>query len=204
MKFSDKLDLHWYELCTGILSNASTYPWQPQASEAEDFFSLVEGDFACEEVWSEEELQKNTEYFFNSLEECWPKNRGCQLLQILHEEFSELLPLKYLEQISQQIDLIKSRNRVLTSELLVECARSLLPDWLETDLQIFARPYVNAMRQNSPNSSVSAEFLRQTSKNKSWQDFSEIEKARSIIEIIHYALRAEVRSQKSEVRSQSS
>ena len=189
MKFSDKLDLHWYELCVGIWENPSAYPWQPQASEAEDFFSLVEGDFACEEVWNEQELQGHTQDFLNLLEECWPTNRGCQLREILKEQFSHLLPLKELEQISRQIDLIKSRNRVLTSELLVECARSLLPDWLEADLEIFARPYVNAMRQNSPNSSVSAEFLVQTSKRKSWQDFSEIEKARSIIEIIHYAMR---------------
>lgn len=131
----EKLCLIRYDLCVGIL-DSPTYPWQPQATEAETFFSFVEEEFACSQAWNEQELQENSVYFFDLLEDCWPRNRAARLLQNLKEKFSSLLPLKELEQIVCQIDSSESDNRGLNSEILVECARSLLPDWLEADLEI--------------------------------------------------------------------
>ena len=182
--WEDDLNQCRMQLTDAILSECSPYPWEPSAPEAEAFFIAQEEEFSCTEAWDEKELEQNAANFLTTLGECWQATEKPSLLKALQQKFGELVPSDYLEQIALQAQATLA-TELSALDRLIECVQPLLPGWAEADLQVFARPLVYAMRDNS---TAQSESLFKLAQQKQWQNLSEVEKARLSIAIAHYAL----------------
>ena len=166
-------------------SEHSLYPWEYYRPEAETFFDQRAAKYSCVKDINQEELEEETATFFAAMEDCWSEKEKKSSLQALQKKFGELVPSDWLDKIALQVE------ATMVSELshakrLIECVGPLFPDWEESDLLVFTRPLVSAMRNNSDVSS--SESLLQSLQPKAWADYSSIEKARLSIAIAHYAI----------------
>lgn len=182
--WENNLDRCRLELTEALLSAPLLYPWEPSAPEAEAFFVAQEEEFSCTEAWDGEELDENAANFFNLLGECWQTTEKPSLLKALQQKYGELVPSDWLEKIASRAQATLN-TKLPALDVLVECVRPLLPGWAEADLEVFARPLVYAMRDNS---AAPGQSLLESAQQKQWENLSEVEKARLSIAIAHYAL----------------
>lgn len=124
--------------------------------------------------------------FFETLERSWHEADAAikvetQLLQALGERLPQSLLARLLTSAQQVIHTGQS-----LAEQLVQCVDGLIPQLDEDDLQVMARPYAMAMRdQGTPQS---LETLRTSVRAAQWTELSPIERARLSLGISHYIL----------------
>ncbi|WP_017721314.1 hypothetical protein [Kamptonema formosum] len=181
------------ELLETLLLADQAYPWNPAEPQSEAFFAALEQEFALED-WPGNELAAQAQAFYTQLEGLWPAaapageslaGRAIASLQAsLRRQFAARLPEEWLDEIAHSAAQLLPANLSL-GEKLVRCARALLPQWAEEDLQVLARPLAYAMRGNEAAAIESAVAgVRQVPP----AELSEIEQARLILAVARYAL----------------
>lgn len=186
-EFSEAISQTQAELLDLLLSSDedSQYPWHPSDPEAEEFFAQLENEFNLEE-WSEAEISEKSEKLFARINECWqPEKSALETLKTsLYNRFANI-PQAMLEAIATKAQQVVS-SQLSMADQLVQCVNSLLPDWSEDDLQVFARPLAYAMRGSSAQEATSGTVLDATPVD--WDQLSDVEKARITLAIANYAL----------------
>ena len=172
------------ELLEALLEETVTYPWNPSAIEAENYFMELEHNFSLEEFSDSEEIAGKAENFFSHLDQCWSSQTKFRVKESLLTKFGKIAPVSWLEMIADQAEQIVEAKLSPLNQL-VECIKPLLSNWAEEDLQVFARPLVYAMRGSRE---VATENALSLEKQLTWDDLSEIEQVRFSMEIANYAL----------------
>lgn len=185
------------ELLETLLLPDQAYPWNPAEPESEAYFAALEQEFALED-WPADELAAQAQAFYTQLDGLWPAaapaaapaeeslaGRAIASLQAsLRRQFAARLPQEWLDAIALSAAQLLPANLSL-GEKLVRCARALLPQWAEEDLQVLARPLAYAMRGNEAAAIESAlAGVRQVPP----AELTDIEQARLILAVARYAL----------------
>ncbi|MBW4494987.1 MAG: hypothetical protein KME26_18270 [Oscillatoria princeps RMCB-10] len=181
------------ELLETLLLADQAYPWNPAEPESEAFFAALEEEFALED-WPADELAAQAQAFYTQLEGLWPAaapaeeslaGRAIASLQAsLRRQFAARLPEEWLDAIALSAAQLLPASLSL-GEKLVRCARALLPQWAEEDLQVLARPLAYAMRGNE---AAAIESALAGVRHLPPAELSEIEQARLILAVARYAL----------------
>ena len=103
------------------------------------------------------------------------------LVAVLSRKFVTV-PQEMLSAIALRASQLAKTSVEQASDLadqLIACTQSLLPQWAEDDLRVFARPLVYAMRGDLPKTDV---------QGKDWASMSEIEQAKLTLTIAKYAM----------------
>lgn len=183
--FNDSPKQEELDLLQVVLETDASYPWNPAQPESEAYFTQLEHRFALAEL-PLEEIEVRSQKLFAQLDRLWEDTDQSvvtqsspfkKLLPLLSDKFSARVPMAWLNAIAQQATKLKSTNLSLERQL-VHCVQELLPNWLEEDLQVFARPYAWAMRSSEPPALRSVD----------WTELSEIEQVRLSFAIAHFAL----------------
>ncbi|MBD2664239.1 hypothetical protein B6N60_01220 [Richelia sinica FACHB-800] len=178
---------------TLLTSDTQAYPWNPSAPESEAYFHQLEEEFACEDLF-DAELTTGSANFYHQLDHLWCQfsapemDRETQtvenkLLAALHHHFTNLMPANLLNTIAQKATELVSLTDA-TSDKLVQCVQSLLPNWENDDLLVLARPYAYAMRSSEKQNLTS---IINNCGEREWHELSEIEQAKISLAIAHYA-----------------
>jgi len=169
-----------------IDSDDEIYPWDTTTLAAEAYFSEVEQSKA--DNWLEQELIAAAPNFLSQLDKQWQvttlsAQSSAQNLQAkLYEQFLGRVPQNWLEAISRQANHVIHTQKTLGAQL-VQCVRELVPNCLEEDLLVLARPYAYAMRSELINSPMQLEITAEQ-----WVDLSEIQQAKLSLAIARYAI----------------
>ena len=163
------------------------YPWNPAEPEAEAYFAERERGF-CLSDWQEEEaIHSASQALLYQLQECWaprvsPTTDSLKLS--LSDQFGALIPQAWLEAIANKARQIVQSNISLADQLVL-CVESLLPNWTEEDLLVFARPLAYAMRGASDSA---VEKTSVTEPSVEWTQLSPVAQARLSLAAAHSAL----------------
>lgn len=172
------------ELLAALLAENSVYPWDSSTSEAEAYFMEAEQEFGAD--WREEEMSARSHHFLSQLDQLWlaatPTTVHSSLLANLRAQFSAHIPQNWLDAIAHQARQALETQKSLSSQL-VQCVQELLPNCLEADLQVLARPYAYAMRGSSNESQLLGNMTPEK-----WATLSEIQQAKVSMAIARYAL----------------
>lgn len=187
---NDTLDLELLE--TLLTSEDIVYPWNPADLASDAYFDDLEQQFNWQD-FSEIELMESANKFYDNLDEIWGQtvvetentrnNTVNYLQQALLNSFS-MIPDILLAKIVQTATQVL-RGEKSTSEKLVECVQTLLPNWDRDDLLVLARPFAYSMRSSEPDKLTS---LIRDLENRDWCSLSEIEQAKISLAIANYAL----------------
>ena len=156
-------------------------------ADSQDWFAEL-SSHSLLDCWSEAELDERSTAFFGGMDQLWAPD----LVAVLSRKFvtvpQEMLSFIALrasqlaktsvEQIEQASDLAGGLARDLADQLIA-CTQSILPQWAEEDLRVFARPLVYAMRGDSPKTDM---------QEKDWASMSDIEQAKLTLAIAKYAM----------------
>ncbi|HAC63708.1 MAG TPA: hypothetical protein DCF68_09260 [Cyanothece sp. UBA12306] len=153
------------ELLELLLDEEEVYPWDPTSLEAEAYFSEIEAEFSLIDALDEAEMTNQADLLFSNIGRCWSSVNHPKIPRFLLHEFAQLVPLKWLETITTQAELLATKNLSRVTQL-VECVKPLWTNWMADDLEVFARPLTYAM---------GGEY---NIKPKFWQELSEIEQIR--------------------------
>lgn len=158
------------------------YPWDTTTLAAEAYFTEAEQQLASNN-WLEQEIIAKAPNFLSQLDGLWLANKPVQDLQAkLSAQFAAHVPQKWLEAISRQASQVINSQKSLGAQL-VQCVQELLPNCLEEDLLVLARPYAYAMRSNLSNATVPLDVTPEQ-----WATLSEIGQAKLSLAIARYAL----------------
>ena len=131
--------------------------------------------------FSETELDERSTAFFGGMDQLWAPD----LVAVLSRKFMTV-PQEMLSAIALRASQLAKTSVEQASDLagdladqLIACTQSLLPQWAEDDLRVFARPLVCAMRGDLPKTDV---------QGKDWASMSEIEQAKLTLTIAKYAM----------------
>ncbi|WP_009631726.1 hypothetical protein [Synechocystis sp. PCC 7509] len=165
-----------------IESGDEIYPWDTTTLAAEAYFSEAEQQLAISNEL-EQELIAKAPNFLSQLDGLWLANTPKQDLQTkLSAQFAAHVPQKWLEAISRQASQVINNQKSLGAQL-VQCVKELVPNCLEEDLLVLARPYAYAMRSNPSNGTMPLEITPEQ-----WANLSEIQQAKFSLAIARYAL----------------
>ena len=167
-----------------VLGSQTVYPWNPAMPESEAYFLENEQHSTILEWSSQEEIDTRAEAFFSQLHSHWSSVGSDALLVSLLEKFGNLVPKSWLEEISQQAQEVIAANISHTNKL-VQTVKPLLSDWMEADLEVFARPFAYATR-GSVNTELDLGLVNENSPD--WQSLSSVKQARYTVMIANYAL----------------
>jgi len=171
------------ELLAALLAENSVYPWDSSTSEAEAYFMEAE-QFGAD--WQEEEMSARSHQFLSQLDQLWlaatPVSPIDSLQANLRAQFAAHIPQHWLDAIAHQARQALETQKSLSSQL-VQCVQELLPNCLEADLQVLARPYAYAMRSSSNESQLLGNMTPEK-----WATLSEIQQAKVSLAIARYAL----------------
>lgn len=162
------------------------YPWDTTTLAAEAYFKEAEQQLNSD-PWLEQELIATTPGFLSQLDQLWqakaPGLQPAQSLQAkLSAQFALYVPQEWLATISRQASQLIDSQKSLGAQL-VQCVQELVPNCLEEDLLVLARPYANAMRSNLDSATVQLNITPQQ-----WTTLSEIQQAKIGLAIALYAL----------------
>ncbi len=164
-----------------IAPGEEIYPWDTTTLAAEAYFA--EAEQLAADNWLEEEIIAKAPNFLSQLDRQWSANTPKQDLQSkLSAQFAECVPQEWLAAISRQATQVIDNQKSLGTQL-VQCVRELVPNCLEEDLLVLARPYAYAMRGNPFNPTIPSDITP-----KQWANLSEIQQARFGLAIARYAL----------------
>jgi hypothetical protein len=181
-----------WSICQGELLEAllqpeeDFYPWNPAEPETEAYFAELERDFLLAHC-PEEEIACASQAFFNQLHQYWPSplpSATDRLKASLSQRFADLVPQAWLEEIAHKAQQVFPSNLSLADQLVL-CVKPLLPNWLEEDLLVFARPLAYAMRGSSKPSGPGTPGLVGPVE---WTELSQMERVRLSLSVAHSAL----------------
>lgn len=171
------------ELLEALLAENSLYPWDSSTPEAEAYFMEAE-QFGAD--WQEEEMSARSHQFLSQLDQLWlaatPATADSSLQANLRAQFAAHIPQHWLDAIAHQARQALETQKSLSNQL-VQCVQELLPNCLEADLQVLARPYAYAMRSSSNESQLLGNMTPER-----WATLSEIAQAKVSLAIARYAL----------------
>ena len=131
--------------------------------------------------FSEAELDERSTAFFGGMDQLWAPD----LVAVLSRKFVTV-PQERLSAIALRASQLAKTSVEQASDLagdladqLIACTQSILPQWAEDDLRVFARPLVYAMRGDLSKTDV---------QGKDWASMSEIEQAKLTLTIAKYAM----------------
>lgn len=162
------------ELLDALLQSEDLYPWNPAEVEAEAYFREQEQELTDLGWLEDSEIICRADAFFTRLHQCWEPT--IDLKAALCQQFAHRAPQAWIEAIALQAQNVVSTQLSLADQL-VDCVKSLLSNWAEDDLYLFARPYANVMR-DTPQEMRLAE----------WTELSAVEQARLSMAIARYAI----------------
>ena len=180
----------WQVEAIEVPTATASYPLNP--ADSQDWLADL-SSHSLLDCLSEAELDERSTAFFGVMDQLWAPD----LVAVLSQKFVTV-PQNLLSAIAlkasqlaktsiQATDLAGGLARDLARDLadqLIACTQSILPQWAEDDLRVFARPLVYAMRGDSPKTDVPG---------KDWESMSEIEQAKLTLTIAKYAM-AQVQS----------
>lgn len=160
------------------------YPWDTtMATEA--YFIEAEQQLASDNLL-EQEIIALAPDFLNRLDGLWQANTPAQssldLQAKLSAQFAGQVPQDWLDAIARQASRVINSQKSLGAQL-VQCVQELVPNCLEEDLQVLARPYAYAMRSNPSIATTQLEITPEQ-----WANLSEIQQAKLSLAIARYAL----------------
>ena len=163
------------------------YPWDTTTLAAEAYFTEAEQQLASD-PWLEQELIATAPGFLSQLDNLWqakaPVLQTPQSLQAkLSEQFAQYVPQEWLATISRQASQLIDSQKSLGAQL-VQCVQELVPNYLEEDLLVLARPYANAMRSSLDTATVQLNITPEQ-----WTTLSEIQQAKIGLAIALYAIK---------------
>jgi hypothetical protein len=147
-----------------------TYPMDP--AQSQDWLAQL-GSNQLLDCFSDAELDAQSNAFFDSMDQLWEPD----LLAVLSRKFVTV-PREMLKTIADRVSQFGTTSGELADQLIA-CAQSVLPQWAEDDLRVFARPMVYAMRGEAP---------KMDPAGKDWAVMSEIEQAKLTLAIAKYAI----------------
>lgn len=156
------------------------YPLDTTTLVAEAYFAEAEQQLANN--WLEQEVIDNAPSFLSQIDKLWQVNTSIQDLQTkLSAQFAQYVPQEWLAAISRQASQVINSQKSLSAQL-VQCVKELVPNCLDEDLLVLARPYTYAMRSNQNNS------MQLDVTPEQWTDLSQIQQAKLSFAIARYAL----------------
>jgi hypothetical protein len=187
----------------------ATYPWNPIASESQEYFHEAQTVGAIDELL-DSELSARSQSFYNRLDSLWSNNynhtTNVGIVASLKENLQaalaavsrgpsiasstslkgigERIPHEWIERIAQKATDIFNPKQSLSEQFML-CAQELLPSLGTDDLSVLGRPFVYAMRNNEPHSLESV--LNKVGEHE-WKNLSEIEQAKVSMAVAYYAL----------------
>jgi hypothetical protein len=147
-----------------------SYPWNP--SESADFFNAIDLAPQLTDGMDEAELETRANSFFNTLDQLWDRSLQAMLVR----KFATV-PQAILASIASQAERL-AQTALNHADQLIQCAQQSLPQWDIDDLSVMARPMAYAMRGEAKAESIA----------KDWTQLSEVDRAKLVLEIAHYAL----------------
>ena len=168
-------------------SKEEIYPWDTTTLAAEAYFSEAEQQLTSD-PWLEQELIATAPGFLSQLDHLWqakaPVLQTPQSLQTkLSEQFAQYVPQEWLATISRQASQLIDSQKSLGAQL-VQCVQELVPNCLEEDLLVLARPYAHAMRSSLDTATVQLNITPEQ-----WKTLSEIQQAKIGLAIALYAIK---------------
>ncbi|GCL36714.1 hypothetical protein SR1949_18200 [Sphaerospermopsis reniformis] len=184
------------ELLAALLQpEDETYPWDLADQESEPYFHQLEQQFEYDDLLGED-LTRRSQDFYQNLDKIWDQvyhsktDRDEQpskcIKSALHSVFAPSIPLSWLNTIAQKASEIINNVEQSTSEKLVECVQTLLPNLLTEDLFVLARRFEPAMRSNDQQKLA---VIISNIENRDWTGLSEIEQAKVSLAIADYAFK---------------
>lgn len=183
-------------------SENSAYPWSPEQAESYNYFEETDLNLSLSDCFSNDDITERAQVFFEHIENLWPP---ISLYQLLVEKLTLngggtllcRIPEDILRGISKAA-VVRDKAFQTLGEQLVFCVSQILPQWDSEDLQVLARPMVNAMRGNN-NRALESIFTKMGSQE--WHELSQVEQARLSLAIAHYALTLATTTRTSEQQS---
>lgn len=162
------------------------YPWDTTTLAAEAYFTEAEQQLASD-PWLEQEIIATAPGFLSQLDHLWqvkaPVLQTPHLQAKLSAQFALYVPQEWLATISRQASQLIDSQKSLGAQL-VQCVQELVPNCLEEDLLVLARPYAHAMRGNLNTATVQLNITPEQ-----WTTLSEIQQAKIGLAIALYALK---------------
>ena len=172
-----------------------TYPWDLADQESESYFDQLEALFEYDDLLAED-LTRRSQDFYHQLDKIWDQvyysktDRDEQpskcIKAALNNAFSRSVPSGWLNAIAEKASEIMNNVEQTTSEKLVECVQTLLPNLLIEDLFVLARRFEPSMRSNDQDK---LGIIIGNIESRDWSDLSEIERAKVSLAIADYALK---------------
>ncbi|BAZ90608.1 hypothetical protein NIES932_21100 [Raphidiopsis curvata NIES-932] len=179
-----------WELLTAILEpEDETYPWNLASDQADAYFQKLAAPLHSDPLLIES-IDQQGENFYNSLDQIWTQvynskaDRDERPRTTLNDIFGTFVPSHYLDQIMEAAKKTIHDMEHSTSEKIVGCVQSLLPNWDMEDLLVLARPIAYSMRSGQQEKSL------HNLPNRNWTELSEIERAKICLVVADYALKA--------------
>jgi hypothetical protein len=178
----DLFNQYHQELVDDLLLQDSIYPWDLKELETEAYINQIENQFSPS--WTNNEIETKAEKFFVRFNQCWEENSFCPTYNLLSEQFGKIIPHSLLQSLSSEVERVIGLN-LNPLDRLIASVKSSLGAWVEVDLQVFARPLVYGMRgEKLP----CEDLIEGLMSRKSWDQLSEIEKAKVTLAIAQYGL----------------
>jgi hypothetical protein len=147
-----------------------SYPFNP--ADSQGWLAELSSNQLLD-CFSDAELDAKSNAFFGVMDQLWEPD----LLAVLSRKFVTV-PRDLLNAIADRVSQLGTTSGELADQLIA-CAQSVLPQWAEEDLRVFARPMVYAMRGEAPKTDLPG---------KDWDVLSEIEQAKLTLTIAKYAI----------------
>jgi len=159
----------------------ATYPWDTTAPESEAYFAEREQDFLLDD-WSEEETATGQK-FLTKLEQIWSNTSEDRAASPVMLAFAACLPESWLETITRRAQFVAATNSSMADKL-VHCVQELLPSWEKADLLVLAQPFASQIQGRDTFIIRTLDYVC----TQNWSSLSEIEQAKAILAIAHYAV----------------
>ncbi len=159
------------------LDQEEAYPWNPFDPEMDDYLDNLEKELAFGDLL-ETDFDEKSNSFLENLHQKWSQvdsSSHLPIRQSLYQRFSSFLPKNLIESIIDQAEQIATQNLNQLNQV-VECVRPLWSSWTTEDLQVFARPVVYAMRDNTPKTKAP------------WEELTEFEQIRLTMAVAQEAI----------------
>lgn len=161
------------------------YPWDTTTLATEAYFIEAEQQLDLDNL-IEQEIIAKAPNFLNQLDGLWqantPAESSLHLQAKLSAQFAGQVPQDWLDAIARQASRVSSSQKSLGAQL-VQCVQELVPNCLEEDLLVLARPYAYAMRSSPSMAALQLEITPEQ-----WANLSEIQQAKLSLVIARYAL----------------
>ncbi len=180
------------DLLTALVAPSPIYPWEPNAPEAEPYFTAATATIEDDDALIQTSLTEGWQRFSAQLNSQWsPTSESSAslvstIIQQLKARLQSPPPDDILQTLATTVTALRGSGQTYL-EQIVSCAQAVLPTWDAGDLAVLARPLAYSLRDG--HSEILDLNLRSILKSN-WQSLSEIEQARLSLTLAALALRA--------------